>query len=216
MTTTDPRAGAVAAAIDRTGPSDDERIGSFVRGLRRSRGLTLVQLAALSDLSQPFLSQLERGQARASMGSLAKIAQALGSSQLELVAGAADLTRPGAGGGPTLVRADEGDRGPYGLGRARLLVQGDRPFYPMTFVADNADPGEFHRHAEDEFVHVLSGRCVVELGGQPPFRLKVGDSLFYPGQVPHRWFAPSGRTYRLFVVKQHVAIGAATALEEAP
>jgi quercetin dioxygenase-like cupin family protein len=141
------------------------------------------------------------------MVSLARIAQALGSSQLELVAGAADLTRPGAGGGPTLVRADEGDRGPYGLGQARLLVQGDRPFYPMTFVADNADPGEFHSHAEDEFVHVLAGRCVVDLGAQGQFRLAPGDSLFYAGQVPHRWFSPTGRTYRLFVVKQHVALG---------
>ena len=79
--------------------TDDERIGRYVRMLRRARGLTLMQLAALADLSQPFLSQLERGQARPSMASLGRIAHALGSSQLELISGAATLTTGRTGGG---------------------------------------------------------------------------------------------------------------------
>ena len=89
-----------------------ELLGRYIRGVRRSRALTLVQLAALAELSHPFLSQLERGRARPSMTSLEKIARALGSSQLELIAGAADLSRQIAPTAPALVRADEGDRGP--------------------------------------------------------------------------------------------------------
>ena len=34
----------------------DTRLGGAIRALRRERGLTLVQLAATSGLSQPFLS----------------------------------------------------------------------------------------------------------------------------------------------------------------
>ena len=60
-------------------------LGSRVRALRTQRGLTLVQLAALADLSHPFLSQLERGLARPSMASLEKIASALGTSVVEPV-----------------------------------------------------------------------------------------------------------------------------------
>jgi transcriptional regulator with XRE-family HTH domain len=187
-------------------PSDDLRVGRHVRRLRRARGLTMTQLAALADLSQPFLSQLERGLAQPSMASLSRIAHALGSSQLEIMAGAADLTRGQPGPAPAVVRADEGDRGPYGFGEARLLVSGDRPFYPMTFVADNADPGEFHRHVEDEFLHVLSGCCHVDLDGDGCHVLAEGDSLYYVGGTPHRWFSPTGTTYRLFVVKQHVPV----------
>ncbi len=187
---TDPRSGA-------------ERLGRQIRAVRGRRGLTLVQLAGLADLSHPFLSQLERGLARPSMASLEKIARALGSSQLELLAGAADLEREFVPTTPTLVRAGEGDRGTYSLGEARLLVHGDRGFHPMMFDADNADGGEFHAHDEDEFLHVLLGSCTVDLGPQGHFDLVVGDSLYYVGGTPHRWFS-DGSPYRLFVVKEHM------------
>lgn len=187
--------------------TDDERIGQYVRMLRRARSLTLTQLAALADLSQPFLSQLERGQARPSMASLGRIARALGSSQLEIISGAAALTTgspPATAAG--LVRADQGDRGRYGLGVAQLLVSGDRPFYPMLFEADNTDPGEFHRHVEHEFLHVLEGACRIDLDTDGVHELAVGDSLFYAGGTPHRWSSTDGSPYRLFVVKQHLAV----------
>jgi transcriptional regulator with XRE-family HTH domain len=187
------------------GSTDDERMGGHVRQLRRSRGLTLVQLARLCGLSQPFLSQLERGQARPSMASLYRIARALGSSQLELIAGAAGRSQPPETNGHCLVRAGEGDRGPYGLGEAQLLVRGQRPFFPILFTCDNADPGDFHSHEEDEFLHVLSGACNIEIG-ESVFELSAGDSLFYVGGTPHRWFSPDGSSYVLFVVKQHVDV----------
>lgn len=202
--------------------NDDERIGRYVRQLRRARGLTLTQLAALAELSQPFLSQLERGLARPSMASLSRIAYALGSSQLEIIAGAVELDDPAPGPAPTLVRAEEGSHGRYGLGEARLLVAGDRPFYPMTFVADNTERGDFHRHPEGEFLHVLEGTCSVDLGrvdlgrvdpsGSPEgehYELGVGDSLYYAGGTPHRWYSRDGAPYRLFVVKQHVLLSTA-------
>ena len=194
------------------GPSDDKRIGRYVRQLRRARGLTMVQLAERADLSQPFLSQLERGLARPGMASLSRIAHALGSSQLEVMAGAEDLDRAAPEPAATLVRAGEGSRGRYGAGEARLLVGGDRPFYPMTFASANTDPGDFHTHAEDEFLHVVEGACGVDLGDAPGgdrYELGVGDSLYYAGGTPHRWYSRDGNAYRLFVVKQHVLLGTA-------
>jgi transcriptional regulator with XRE-family HTH domain len=185
--------------------SDDERMGSYVRQLRRARGLTLVQLADLVGLSQPFLSQVERGQARPSMASLSRIARALGSSQVELVAGAAGLSRSASEEGYSLVRAGQGDRGPYGLGEAQLLVSGDRPFYPMVFEADNSDPSAFHSHPEDEFLHVLAGGCTIDLDDRT-LELSEGDSLFYAGGTPHRWYSRDGSRYQLFVVKQHLSV----------
>lgn len=187
-------------------PTDAERLGRQIRAVRRARGMTLVQMAAAADLSHPFLSQLERGLARPSMLSLEKIARALGSSQLELISGAADLARPSVTSSPTLVRADEGDSGPYGQGEARLLVQGDRAFHPMTFEGANTSGGEYHAHDEDEFLHVLEGSCTVELREHGRFILGVGDSLYYVGGTPHRWFSADARRYRLFLVKQHFAV----------
>ena len=185
--------------------TDAERLGRSIRIARRARGLTLVELAALADLSHPFISQLERGLARPSMLSLERISRALGTSQLELYLGAAEID-PGDGStAPTLVRAGEGDAGDFGGGRAVSLTSGRRSFLPMTFEGDNSDPGDFHSHPEDEFVHVTDGNCIVDLGEQGRFTLGAGDSLYYVGGTPHRWLSADGKTYRLFVVKQHLA-----------
>ena len=48
-------------------PVDDgaQQVGERIRATRHARGLTLVQLAELCELSHSFLSQLERGHARA-------------------------------------------------------------------------------------------------------------------------------------------------------
>ena len=73
--------------------TDAERLGRSIRLARRGRGLTLVELAALAGLSHPFISQVERGVARPSMLSLERISRALGTSQLELYMGAAEIGR---------------------------------------------------------------------------------------------------------------------------
>jgi len=182
---------ALDAAIDRQAV----QVGSRIRALRRARGLTLEELGALCELSHPFLSQLERGRARPSMVSLEKIARALGSSQLELLAGGDDT-------GSTLVRAAEGTRGHYGEGEARMLVHGTRSFHPMEFRGSNLVAGDYFVHDEDEFIHVVAGSVEVDLGEQGVSVLVEGDSLYYVGGTPHRWRALEPGGYRLFVVKE--------------
>jgi transcriptional regulator with XRE-family HTH domain len=68
----------------------DERLGRAIRCVRHDRGMTLVQVAEASGLSQPFLSQLERGRTRPSMRSLFRIAAALGTTQQALLGMASD------------------------------------------------------------------------------------------------------------------------------
>src|SRR3954471_9231717 len=59
-------------------------LGARVRTLRRERGLTLKGLGRLAGLSHPFLSQVERGLARPSVGSVERIAAALDVSVAQL------------------------------------------------------------------------------------------------------------------------------------
>jgi transcriptional regulator with XRE-family HTH domain len=186
----------VEASVDQQA----ERIGGRIRELRRAQGLTLVQLAAIAELSHPFLSQLERGRARPSMGSLERIARALGSSQLELIAAAEDDSP--AQEDVVVVRSDEGTRGPYGDGEGRLLVHGRRRFHPMEFVGSNQIPGDFFEHEGDEFLHVVSGMVVVDFEGRESSVLKAGDSIYFEGGIRHRWHALEPGGYRLFVVKE--------------
>jgi transcriptional regulator with XRE-family HTH domain len=191
----------VPVSIDVEPDVQAERIGTRIRRLRHARGLTLVQLAEAAELSHPFLSQLERGLARPSIGSLEKIARALGSSQLELLAEDDDPDQSPV----ALVRAGGGTAGHYGEGEARMLVTGRRRFHPMEVVGDNRGVSDYFTHAEDEFLHVAAGRVEVDLGEWGVHELETGDSLYYAGGTPHRWRALDDAGYRLLVVKEHPA-----------
>jgi transcriptional regulator with XRE-family HTH domain len=196
---------ALDVALATGAPETDaqaEGIGRRIRRLRHGRGLTLVQLADLADLSHPFLSQLERGLARPSISSLEKIARALGSSQVELLAGAEPASDAPAAP-VAVVRADEGTRGHYAEGEARMLVQGAaRRFHPMEVTGANTAHGDAFLHAEDEFLHVVDGRIEIDLGVEGRHELGPGDSIYYAGGTPHRWRAVDGGAYRLLVVKE--------------
>ena len=193
-----PIAGADAAA---------SRLGRRVRSLRRARDLTLVQLAEAAGLSHSFLSQLERGLARPSIGSLERIARALETSELELFAAAEEPRATVRSDAPSLVRSGDGPEGPYAEGRARMLVRGPRQFQPMEFVGSNVDAGAFFEHDEDEFLTVLEGTVLVELDGEGQWVLSPGDSLYWHSRTPHRWSSPTGDRYRMLVVKDRFGGG---------
>src|SRR5512147_636526 len=57
-----------------------QAVGELVRRLREQRGLSLRALAARTDFSPSFISQLENGQVSPSIYSMEKIAAALGVS----------------------------------------------------------------------------------------------------------------------------------------
>ena len=137
------------------------------------------------------------------MVSLERIARALGSSQIELIAAATDDLVPGEGDSRvSLVRSMEGPQGPFGGGEARILVHGEVSFIPMEFRGSNRSPGEFYRHDEDEFLHVVSGRVLVDLADDGEFELMPGDSIHYAGGTLHRWCSLAEGDYHLFIVKE--------------
>lgn len=189
-------------------PTGDERLGAHLRGLRKARGLTLTQLAEAATLSHPFLSQLERGLARPSMASLERLARALGTSRVELIA-ASEQPRTDQDARPSFVGADEGFVGPYAEGTARLLAEGPRRFEPLEFSGANAAPGDHYVHEEDEFLTVLEGSVVISFGSYGERTLHVGDSVYCRSGTPHRWHSPGGVPYRLLIVKERVHGGGA-------
>ena len=177
------------------------RLGARVRDLRHARGLTLVQLAEATELSHPFLSQCERGRASFSLASLRRIAVALGTSPVELVAAA---EAPGlAASLPSLEVRRSGEGGAvadFAAGDARALATGRRPFTPLAFTGDNAAPGDLYVHSEDEFIYVLDGDVTLEVDGAITV-LASRDSAYYQGGQSHRWWGHAG-PYSLLVVKQ--------------
>jgi transcriptional regulator with XRE-family HTH domain len=185
-------------------PDDDAaagaRLGAHIRLLRQERGLTLVRLAQATDLSHPFLSQLERGLAQPSLSTLRRIAVALETSPIELIA-AADAPAAGVVDVEVHRRGEDAVDEAFADGAARPLASGPRPLHPLEVTGENTAPGESFVHAEDEFVYVLDGGIALELDGGVR-ELDAGDSAYFRGGVTHRWWSRDGASFRLLVVKQ--------------
>jgi transcriptional regulator with XRE-family HTH domain len=161
----------------------DTRLGAAIRATRHERGMTLVQVAAASGLSQPFLSQLELGRSRPSMRSLFRIAQALGTTQQELLS-RADGSHDGQvvrGSGAPLVDVERGG--------ARLLLH-DEGADVTEFVGVSGEFAEWFAHGRRELLYVARGTVEVELREDGVSRLVTlgeRDSLTYAGAVEHRF-----------------------------
>ena len=81
---------------------------------------------------------------------------------------------------------------PSGMFDAEVVRSSDSQGRLAVFVFP---PGNHHsyrgaplhvHHEQDEWIHVMTGEFVAEVGGDR-MRLKLGDSLLMPMKVPHRW-----------------------------
>lgn len=168
--------------------SDGDEIGKWlgqaIRARRKVRELTLVQLAEQTGLSNPFLSQVERGAAFPSMTSLHRIARALGATAPELLSAG----RPGEElPDICLTRANEGHIRQHRIGSTRALVRGVRSMYPVEFLVTSEEYEDYYEHEGAECIYVLSGRLVVDLDTEGTYELLTGDTLYYSGGIRHRW-----------------------------
>lgn len=85
-----------------------EALGHYIRAQRKLAKLSLRELAHMSDVSNAYLSQLERGMHAPSMRVVGQVARALGMSPLQFLrdAGLVDESGPADAG-----ETREGDRG---------------------------------------------------------------------------------------------------------
>ncbi|MGV9603598.1 helix-turn-helix domain-containing protein [Streptomyces sp. NPDC003631] len=161
------------------------RVGAAVRRRRRTLELTLAVVAERSGLSVPFLSQVENERARPSRPSLERIADALGTTAVELLAAADPACSV------DVLRADDEEVAP-GAARMRALVRGHHQLHAMEFIGDHDEGREF-QHRNDELMYVVDGAVEVEAEGRA-HRLGRGDTLYLSGGVRHRWRATEPET----------------------
>jgi transcriptional regulator with XRE-family HTH domain len=71
--------------VTRASGGEGEIFGPHLRALRIERGLTQAQLAERADTNTMFISKLERGVTTPTIGTLVRLARALGCSVAQLV-----------------------------------------------------------------------------------------------------------------------------------
>jgi transcriptional regulator with XRE-family HTH domain len=159
-------------------------VGERLRAIRRLRRATLKSVADRAELSESFLSQVERGRANASIASLRKIAAALGID-------VSDLFAPnGSTGRPRVLRREARPNLAFGnLGRKFMLTP--RPLEHLQVIVGELDVGgstgdEPYTHGDsEELLVVLEGVVSLQLGTEV-FELSTGDSIDYRSSTPHR------------------------------
>ncbi len=165
------------------------RLSQRIQRLRQQRGLSLEELAGISDVSASFLSQLERGVGNPSFLTLTKVAKALGIPVGDLFGERRD-TADG------VVRRNKRKRlQPANADLVYELITPDlsRSFEVVSIeIAPNtAEPDSPFQHEGEECVLVLEGELLYFVS-DVSYTLHPGDSITFPGSLPH-WGKNAGR-----------------------
>lgn len=177
----------------------NQLVGATVRALREKAGLSMRALAASAGVSQPFLSQVERGVSAPSMSTVYRLASALG-----VVPG--DLLPTLPPDPVTVVRASEGQFLPVTeqveAARGRILMsQSDRM---LELIEYRIEPGqyleEWFESQGEMALYVVQGTLDIELQGHGSWRLRSGDLIYHPGMVRHRWLLVDDRPVQVLLV----------------
>jgi transcriptional regulator with XRE-family HTH domain len=184
------RTGAEGEATHVASPAS---IGARVRALRESADLSLRDLAALSGVSAPMLSQVERGETSPTLTVAARIAAGL---ELRL----SQLLRLDEGGAVTIVRKSERQRGGNTRRGHRFeVLTAGQPGQRAELSLHTLAPGAATGAADDPPMHEPGSRetALIEQGSVAllcdgrRYELGEGDCVTFDADLPHHFENPA-------------------------
>ncbi len=156
-------------------------VGNRIKEIRKTKDLTLQDLAEKSGLSSGFLSKVERDLNSPSLANLYKICQALHIQVNDLLAEkkAYDIVMKKAAR-PVIFDYE-------GILRNEAASEG-RHFIKGTILTMIKDGLEHHSagHFYDELGIVLQGSCQMRIGGRT-YVLEEGDTIYIEANTPHKF-----------------------------
>jgi transcriptional regulator with XRE-family HTH domain len=174
-------------------PAMDVAVGQRIRDLRRTRAMSLEAVAARTDLSIGFLSQIERGLSSPSLRVLATLADVLG-------VGIAGLfgAKENDAAAPDAIVTRERQRAELNLWRTGISKQLLSPAGSegrLNLFLVHMEPGgstgdELYTHDGEEAGLVIEGEMKLTVDAES-WTLKHGDSFRFASRRPHRFSNPS-------------------------
>lgn len=186
-----------AAAPD--GTSAGHELGARLRDLRRARGLSLDELAALSGVSRATISKIELAQTSPGTATLSKLTEALGTSF-------AAVMSPQSAGEVVILRAsDQPVMQDRDTGFNRRCIAPILPSRGLDWVLNELPAGQStgsftpHRVGVEEYIFVLEGALQADLG-DGTHELEAGDALYFQAHIPHSFTATSDEPCRYMLI----------------
>ena len=191
---------------------EEIRVGERIKVLRETRGLSLKDVADRTGFSTALLSQIENHLVSPSLGTIIKLATALGIPVGDFLG---ETRREPF----TIVRKDERKRVSrfaskdgvaYGYSYESLgFDKKDRHMEPfiVTLEPTTLKSSKTSVHDGEEFIFVLEGTMEVILGDHTDI-LHPGDSIYYDSNIPHRVQCHEGKITRILAVLYAASQGA--------
>ena len=178
-----------------TRTSDKISMGPRLRKLRQDAGMTLGQAAEQADLSPSFLSALERDQTGVSAQSLHRLAHVYGTTVSSLMRQeTTELVQLSSGRNRARVSSVDGTH-------IEQLINGTTTMLDAEVVVlEPHTSAGLHSHEGEEILFMLEGELDVRLATGQQFKLKTGDSLFYPTTIEHEWRNTGSKSARFLWV----------------
>lgn len=178
-------------------------IGNQIRKLRNKREQTLQDLADLTGLSKPNLSQIENNLVTPPIATLLKISTALGVSIGHF------FQETDQDSSIVVVRKE--DR--YGVAKGPHISHIGYQYEPLAYPKVDksmepfivhmeereADAIVFNNHQGEEFLYVLEGKLEFHCGNSVVL-LREGDSLYFDSVFPHGYRGIDGPAKTLVVI----------------
>ena len=180
-----------------------DRIPERLKELRKQKKLTLEKLAQRAGCTKSYISQLERGTSAPSLSMLSRLADALEIRVVQLFD-----EDPGKTHGDCHLKKDDRRTIHYPDGKVTsvLLTRGvfQKKLQPMLSIVEpggmrNNSENIAHPKGSEEFVWVLKGEIDFEIG-RKYFCLRKGDTLYFKGDISHRWMNNGNKTAEILFV----------------
>lgn len=174
-------------------------LGRAIRAARQRGEMSMRTLATSCGVSQPFLSEVERGRAMPSIATLYRIADSLGLTPAQLLPSASSDD-------VQVVRADDGrmvassENAGSAIGRL-VLADERRGLEIYEYVATPADDLDvWFQHRGDKVLYVVDGAVRVEFEHRPAVELGPGDCIVHTGDIAHRWVLGTSSVHLFLVI----------------
>jgi transcriptional regulator with XRE-family HTH domain len=185
-----PAARATAKAVEQ---AMDIEVGQRLRDLRHQQGLSLETVAARTDLSVGFLSQIERGLSSPSLRVLVTLTDVLGVGVAALFGARAGDAAAADG---VVTRAPQ--RAELKLWRTGISKQllnpagadGRLNLFLVHIAPDGSTGDELYSHDGEEAGLVLEGEMTLTVDADT-WTLQTGDSFRFASRRPHRFSNPA-------------------------
>ncbi len=161
-------------------------VGNHIRELRAKRNMTQQELADRASIPRATLATIEKDDSNPSLAAVYRIAVALELSVDDLIE--EQQNRVEVIVNKSMERLESGG----GIYTATTISPSSDPGFSQQLFklsGDSLFPGKPHPPGSEEYLHILQGEVILDVGGEKA-HLKQGDSAHFRGNIIHSYHNP--------------------------